>query len=90
MPENATIMMAGVDKKPADTAVSPNTSAPTTDRDMPTYLGIRMLDSFRISKRSNTTNISKLGDKGKERTLLAMVSSKPSGKSCILKSCAEI
>ena len=81
--------MAGVERKPADTAVSPNTNAPTTDRDIPTYLGIRMLASFNTSNKNSTTNISKLGDKGSSRTLLAMVNVKPSGNNCILKSCAE-
>ena len=37
--ENAIIIMAGVEIIPAFTAVSPKTSAPTTDSASPTYFG---------------------------------------------------
>ena len=86
MPEKATMMMAGVETKPADTAASPKTSAPTIESAMPTYLGIRTLASFKTSKTRSTKNISRLGDNGSPWMLLAMVSVSPKGMSCILKS----
>ena len=89
MPEKATTMMAGVETKPAETAVSPRTSAPTTDRDIPTYLGIRILASFKISKTSKTRNISRLGERGRPWILLAIVKVKDRGKSWILNSWVE-
>ena len=64
MPESAIMSIVGVETSPARTAVSPKTSAPTTDSAMPTYLGMRMLASFKISKMSRTTSISSEGEKG--------------------------
>ena len=82
------MMIAGVDTKPALTAVSPNTSAPTTDSAMPTYFGIRMLASFRISRTINTRSISREGERGRSRILPEIVSNSLMGMSCNLKSCA--
>ena len=79
MPEKATMIIAGEETNPAETAVSPSTSAPTTESAMPTYFGMRMLASFKISSTSNTRNISKDGESGNPRMLPAIVSVKFSG-----------
>ena len=86
MPEKATMIMAGVETKPAETAASPNTSAPTTDRDMPTYLGIRMLALSALPERAAGRNISRLGERGSPWMPLAMVRVSPRGRSWVLKS----
>ena len=64
MPDSAMMSMAGVESMPAFTAVSPSTNAPTTDRAMPTYFGIRTLASVSTSRRSTVRNISRLGESG--------------------------
>ena len=88
MPLNAMMMIAGVETNPAFTAVSPSTSAPTTESAMPTYLGMRMLASLSTSKTSSTSSISSDGESGMSRMLPAMVSKSLTGSSCSLKSCA--
>ena len=82
------MMMVGVEKMPARTAVSPRTSAPTTESAIPTYLGMRMLASFRTSSMRRTRSISREGERGISRMLPAMVRSSLRGKSCSLNSCA--
>ena len=86
MPEKATMMMAGVETKPAETAASPNTSAPTTDRDMPTYLGIRMLASFSTSRTSSREEHFQARGEGKPLDAARDGQGQPRGRSWVLKS----
>ena len=89
IPEHATTINVGVDKKPALTAASPKTSAPTTDKDIPTYLGIRILASFSTSNTNRTAKVSILGEKGSLPVPSTIVSVSPRGNNCSLKSCEE-
>ena len=77
--EKAIIITAGVEIIPDFTAVSPKTSAPTTERANPTYLGIRTDASFKTSNTNSVKKISTLGDRGIPATELAILKSSFAG-----------
>ena len=62
--DSAIISTDGEDISPDFTAVSPKTIAPTTDSDMPKYLGILSDAWLSISNSTRTTSISMGGGKG--------------------------
>ncbi len=84
------IIIAGVDMTPALTAVSPSTSAPTTESASPTYFGIRIEASFKTSSTKSVKNISVLGESARPATELEILRSSWKGIIWILKSWAEM
>ena len=76
---SATTMTLGEEIRPALTAVSPSTSAPTIDSAIPTARGIRTPASRMISNRKMTNSVSASGVIGRPATAFISVTRNLSG-----------